>query len=181
MTTLLVMVSQLKTPYHKCILTLTSLTAPHLFLLGWFKLNLILIKSSLSLCTGFNAISSNIDEVLSINPAANVFVLDFNDHHKDWPTYSGGTDRLVNCYKFSTLNELTQMVKFPTRISDCDSLSPALSSFLSIGKCCCLGFYWLSINLKTRCLFHCIVYDYCCADWNSFHDHLRDLPWEDIF
>ena len=76
------MVSQLKTPY-KCILTLTSLTAPHLFLLGWFKLNLILIKSSLSLCTGFNAISSNIDEVLSINPAANVFVLDFNDHHKD--------------------------------------------------------------------------------------------------
>ena len=41
----------------------------------------------------FSFISSNIDEVLSINPSANVFVLgDFNIHHKDWLTYSGGTD-----------------------------------------------------------------------------------------
>ena len=43
-----------------------------------------------SLCS----ISSNINEVLSINPSANVFVFrDFNFHHKDWLTYSGGTDR----------------------------------------------------------------------------------------
>ena len=35
----------------------------------------------------------NIGKVLSINPSANVFVLrDFNIHHKDWLTYSGGTD-----------------------------------------------------------------------------------------
>ena len=48
---------------------------------------------SLSLCTVFDSISSNIDEVLSINPSA-VFVFgDFNIHHKDWLTYSGGTDR----------------------------------------------------------------------------------------
>ena len=34
------------------------------------------------------------DEVLSINPSANVFVFgDFNVHHKDWLTYSGGIDR----------------------------------------------------------------------------------------
>ena len=34
-----------------------------------------------------------VDDVLSINPSANVFVFgDFNIHHKDWPTYSGGTD-----------------------------------------------------------------------------------------
>ena len=39
-------------------------------------------------------ISSNIYEVLSINPSANVFVCgDFNIHHKDWLTCSGGTDR----------------------------------------------------------------------------------------
>ena len=39
---------------------------------------------SLSLCTVFDSISSNID----------VFVFgDFNIHHKDWLTYSGGTDR----------------------------------------------------------------------------------------
>ena len=49
---------------------------------------------SLSLCTVFDSISSNIDEVLSINPSANVFVFpDFNVHHKNWLTYSGGTDR----------------------------------------------------------------------------------------
>ena len=46
------------------------------------------------LCMVFDSISSNIDEVLSINPSANVFVFgDFNIHHKDWLTYSGGTDR----------------------------------------------------------------------------------------
>ena len=30
-------------------------------------------------------------------------------------------------------------------------------------------------------MFHCIAYDYFHADWDSFHDHLRDVPWEDIF
>ena len=49
---------------------------------------------SLSLCMVFDSISSNIDEALSVNPSANVFVFgDFNVHHKDWLTYSGGTDR----------------------------------------------------------------------------------------
>ena len=45
---------------------------------------------SSSLCKAFDPISSNIDEVLSINPSANVFVFgDFKVHHKDWLTYSG--------------------------------------------------------------------------------------------
>ena len=49
---------------------------------------------SSSLCMVFYSISSNIVEVLSINPSANVFVFgDFNIHHKDWLTYSGGTDK----------------------------------------------------------------------------------------
>ena len=49
---------------------------------------------SSSLCMVSDAISSNIDEVLSINPSANVFVfVDFNVHHTEWLTYSGGTDR----------------------------------------------------------------------------------------
>ena len=48
---------------------------------------------SSSLCTVFDSISSNIDEVLSINPSA-VFVFGgFNVYHTDWLTYSGGTDR----------------------------------------------------------------------------------------
>ena len=49
---------------------------------------------SLSLYTVVDSISPNIDEVLSINPSANAFVFgDFNVHHKDWLTYSGGNDR----------------------------------------------------------------------------------------
>ena len=58
---------------------------------------------SSSLCTVFGSISSNIDGVLSINPSANVCVFgDFNVHHKDWLTYSGGTDGSGKiCYDFS--------------------------------------------------------------------------------
>ena len=76
----------------------------------------------------FDTISSNIDEVLSINPSANVFVFrDFNNHHRDWFTYSGGTDQPGElCSNFYISNDLTQMVNFPTRIPDCDSHSPAL-------------------------------------------------------
>ena len=87
-----------------------------------------LYQSPLTLCTVFDSISSNIDEVFLINPSANVFVFgDFNVHHKDWLTYSGGTDRPGElCYNFSISNDLTQMVNFPTRIPDCDSHSPAL-------------------------------------------------------
>ena len=49
---------------------------------------------SMSLCTVFHSISSNIDEVLSINPSANVFVFgDFNVDHNGRLTHSGGTDR----------------------------------------------------------------------------------------
>ena len=29
--------------------------------------------------------------------------------------------------------------------------------------------------------FHRIAYDNYPADWNGFHDHLRDASWEDIF
>ena len=83
---------------------------------------------SSSLCTVFDSISSNIDEVLSINPSANVFVFEnLNFHHKDWLTYSGGTDRPGElCYNFSVANNLTQMVNFPTRIPGFDYHSPAL-------------------------------------------------------
>ena len=83
---------------------------------------------SSALCTVFDSISSNIDEVLSINPSADMFVFgDFNVHHKDWLTYSGGTDQTGQLYyNFSISNDVTQMVNFHTRIPDFDSHSPAL-------------------------------------------------------
>ena len=155
---------------------------------------------SSALCTVLDSISSNIDEVLSINLSANVFVFgDFNVHYKDWLTYSSGTDRPGElCYNFSISNDLTQMVNFPTRIPDCYSHSPALFDlFLSSDTSICsmMGFTLLgnsdhvvvlvSIDFPTNSQndppFHRIVYDYSCADWDGLCDHLRDVPLEDIF
>ena len=88
---------------------------------------------SSSLCMFFDSISLNINEVLSINPSVNVLVSgDFNIHHKDWLTYSGGTERSGElCYNFSVSNDITQMVNFPTWIPDCHSHSPAFFEFIS--------------------------------------------------
>ena len=134
----------------------------------------------------FDYISSKIDEVLSINPSANVFVIgDINIHYKDWLTYSGGTDKLCYNYElyynFSISNDLTQMVNFPTWTPDCDSHSTALLDlFLSSDASICsiMDFLLLSIsdqfvssvsidfmsNLKRDALFGCIAYDYSHAD-----------------
>ena len=37
------------------------------------------------------------------------------------------------------------------------------------------------LNSKRDALFHHIAYDYSRADWDILCDHLRDVPWEDIF
>ena len=37
------------------------------------------------------------------------------------------------------------------------------------------------INSKQDTPFHRVAYDYSGADWDSLRDHLRDVPWEDIF
>ena len=29
--------------------------------------------------------------------------------------------------------------------------------------------------------FHHITYEYSSANWDDLRDHLRDVPWEDIF
>ena len=90
------------------------------------------------------------------------------------------------------------MVNFPTQISDCDSHSPALldlfiSSDASI--CSTMAFPPLGnsdhvvvsvsidfpINSKQDIPFHRVAYDYSRADWDGLRDHLRDVPWEDIF
>ena len=121
----------------------------------------------------------------------------FNVHHKNWLTYSCGTDRSGElCYNFSISNDLNQMVNFPTRIPDCDSHSPALlylfiSSETSI--CSTMAFPQLGSsdhvvvsidfpsNLQRDAPFHHIAYDYSHADWDGLRDHLRDVSWEDVF
>ena len=114
---------------------------------------------------------------------------DFNVHHKDWLTYSGGTDRPGElCYNFSISNDLTQMVNFPTRISDCDSHSPALLDlFISSNASICSAMVFpplgnpdhvvvsVSIdfpsNSQQDAPFHRIACDYSHANWGSLHDH----------
>ena len=142
----------------------------------------------------FDSILSNIDEVLSINPSANIFIFgDFNVHHRDWLTYSGGTDRPVEqCYNFSVSNDLTQMVNFPTRIPDCDSHSPALLDLFLFSDASIFSamvfpplrnsdvVVSVSIDFPSssqwNAPFHGIAYDYFCADWNGLCDDLRDVP-----
>ena len=139
-------------------------------------------------------------KVLSTNPSANVFVFgDFNVHHKDRLTYSGGTDRSGElCYNFSFSNDLTQMINFPTRIPDCDSHSPALLDFFlssDVSICSTMAFPPLGnsdhvavsvsidfpSNSQRNPPFHRIAYDYSRAYWDGLRDHLRDVLWEDIF
>ena len=89
------------------------------------------------------------------------------------------------------------MVNFPTQIPDCNSHSPALlDSFLSseTSICSTMAFpplgnsnHVVSVsidfpsNSQWDAPFHYIAYDYSCADWDGLCDHLRDIPWEDIF
>ena len=142
---------------------------------------------SSSLCTVFDSIASNIDEVLSINSSANVFV------------YSGGTDKSSElCYNFSISNDLTQMVNFPPQIPDCDSHSAALLDlFISSDASICSTIAFPPLensdhvvvsvsndfpsNSRQDAPFHRIPFDYSCADLDSLHDHLRVIPWEGIF
>ena len=37
------------------------------------------------------------------------------------------------------------------------------------------------INSKQDSPFQCVAYDYSRADWDGLHDHLRDVPWENIY
>ena len=150
--------------------------------------------SSLSLCIVFDALSFNMNELLSIKPSANVFVLEeFNVHHKDWLAYSGETDRSSElCYNFSVSKDLSQMVNFPTWILDCDSHSSTfLDLFLFSEASICSGMVFpplgnfdhivapISIdfpsNSKQDAPFHCIAHESCCAHWVGLCDHLRDV------
>ena len=90
------------------------------------------------------------------------------------------------------------MVNFPTRIRDYNPHSRALLDlFISSDPSICSTMAFpplgnsdhvvvsVSIdfpsNSQQDVSFHCIAYDYSPADWDGLHDHLRDVPLEDIF
>ena len=141
--------------------------------------------------------SSNIDEVLSINPSANFVFGDFNLHHKDWVTCPGGTDLMNSVTIFLSQMTLLRWLTFLLG-SQADSHSPALLDlFLSFDASICSTMTFpplgnsdhvvvsVSIdfpsNSQRNAPFHHIAYDYSNAGWYGLLDHLRDVPWEDIF
>ena len=90
------------------------------------------------------------------------------------------------------------MVNFPTRIPDCVILIVLLSDlFLSAGASVCSAMAFPALgnsdyvvvsvsidfpsNSRRDAPFHCIAYDYSRTDWDGLCDHLRDVPWENIF
>ena len=100
-------------------------------------------------------------------------------------------DLVNSCNNFSISNDLT-------RIPDCDSHSPTLFDFFcssDASVCSAMAFPPLGnsdhvvvlvsidfpLNSQRDVPFHRIAYDYFRADWDGLCDHLRDVPWEDIF
>ena len=83
------------------------------------------------------------------------------------------------------------MINFPTRIPDCDSHGPALLDlFLTSDASICSTMAFrplgnsdhivvsISIDIPSNSQQDAPCH---CADWNGLCDHLRDVPWEDIF
>ena len=144
----------------------------------------------------FNSISSNIEEVLLINSSTNVFVFgDFNVILR--------TGLLILVERIDLVNSVIIFLSQMTLLKWLNFLLGSktvmillfwvLTSYTSI--CSTMAFHPLgnadhvvfsvSIDFLSNCqqdvLFHCIAYDYSCADWDGLRDHLRDVPWEDIF
>ena len=102
----------------------------------------------------FNAISSNIDEVIWIHL---LMSLSLEILTSNWLTYSGGTDNLVNSWTYFLLGSLTMTLTVLLYWIYLFLLVLVFDNiFSSIGKfwSCCLSFHQLSVTLKTEC---CIV------------------------
>ena len=146
------------------------------------------------------AVSSNIDKALILLPPANIMVCgDFNAHNTEWLGHSHTTDAAgVFCQEFALAQDLTQIVDFPTRIPDRVDHQPyLLDLFLCSNPDSCtvtshppLGrsdHIVVSVDVKfvvkstNEHPYHRTVYSYSKADWDGLRDHLRDVPWSDIF
>ena len=155
---------------------------------------------SSSSCSVVEAVSSNIDKALILHPSANIMVCgDFNAHNTEWLGHSHTTDVAgVFCQEFALAQDLTQIVDFPTRIPDCVDHQPyLLDLFLCSNPDSCtvtshppLGrsdHIVVSVDVKfvvkstNEHPYHRTVYSYSKADWDGLRDHLRDVPWSDIF
>ena len=86
----------------------------------------------------------------------------------------------------------TQIVDFPTRIPDCDDHQPyLLDLFLCSNPDCTVASHpplgksdvdvkFVVKSTNEHSYLHS-VYSYSTADWDGLRDHLKDVPWLDIF
>ena len=86
--------------------------------------------------------------------------------------------------------DLLNLLNFLTQMPDCDSHSSALLDFFlssdashySTTAYSTIHVVSVSIkllsNLQWVAPFHCLAYDYYCADWDN---HLRDVVWKNLF
>ena len=104
-------------------------------------------------------------------------------HHKDWLTYSGGTDRTCElCYDFSISNDFRylnlllgsltvtfavlpfQICLLLVKVVFFSAVAfPPLGNSDDVVVSVSIDF---SSNTKWDALFHCIAYDYYFADWD---------------
>ena len=91
----------------------------------------------------------------------------------------------MNRYDFAISDELVQMVKCPTWITDYDSHSTAhLVAFPLLWNSdhvVVSVFIDFPSNSKAIAPSHFAAYDYFRVDWDGLCDHFRDVPWDDIF
>ena len=138
---------------------------------------------------GFYIISWNIDEVLSINPSANVFVFgDFKVHHQDCLTCCGGTGRLCELViiflsQMASLILLTLLLRSRTMTLIVLLFRIYLFLLTLVFVLQWLYLHWetdhvvISVSIdflsdsKGYVPFHHIAYDYSRADWNGLRDH----------
>ena len=146
---------------------------------------------SSSLCTVFASISSNIDEVLSINPSTNVFV--FGDLRTGLPVLVELIDLVNSAIIFlpqvTLFRWLTFLLRSQTMIlivlifwisSDASIYStmtyPPLGNSDHVVASVSIDF---PSNSQQDALY-LMPYDYSCADCDGLCDHLRYVPWEDV-
>ena len=95
-------------------------------------------------CSVLDAVSSSIDEILSMNSSANVFAFgDFNIHLNNSLTYSDGTDRLYICS------------------------TEAFSWLRNCDQTFWLSFHWFSFRFKRDVPFYCADGDNPRFNWES--------------
>ena len=151
-------------------------------------------------CEVINHISDKIDEVLSCHTSANICIFrDINVHHIPWLVHSNRTDAAgIKCFNFSVAYDLTQVVKFSTRVPDTPGQFPSLidlylmsdpnsSTATKLEPLGTSDHYVISVSVKlptkssSKTPFHCTAYRYLQADWNNFRSYLADSPIQNFF